>query len=559
MARTANRRMKSEEQLLNKESINSFQTAIYARISRDKKEKPSDSIENQIALCESFIQKSEDFSLAGIYKDIAKTGTDFERPDFENLMDEVRMGKVNCIVVKDLSRFGRNYTELGNFIEKIFPFLGVRFVAVNDNLDTFHMDDPNKSLEVILKNIVNETYATDISKKVSSSHQMRIKQGGFICGAAPYGYVAQKDEDGIRRLYPDENTAPIVKEIFAAYLKGLSTLGISKLLLEKRVYIATDYRKFGKAVSDSEEAIRIWQPTTILQVLKNRAYTGTLIQGRNQKHLYEGKSRERLSEEHWTVTENAHEAIISMDTFEKVQEKISEKAAPIKRSRKENATAKDDTIFRGMVYCNLCQKRMSVHRQLSGKRTVFYFSCNRFGEYKAEKCGTAITEVTLQNTVKAAFDTILLNNKKSYKAYLDGYADKKREVEQQKEKELTEIGRRISGLSRLQSEYYEKYVLGDWRKEDFEREKEHLHQKKKELEHLKEKQIAIFEEEKRRLEEKHKYLKALFKGKTKKWDKEFVKAIIDKIFIGKDHTVEIQFNFEETPVITEKIGRKVKR
>ncbi len=559
MARTANRRIKSEEQLLNKESINSFQTAIYVRISRDKKEKPSDSIENQIALCESFIQKSEDFSLAGIYKDIAKTGTDFERPDFENLMDEVRMGKVNCIVVKDLSRFGRNYTELGNFIEKIFPFLGVRFVAVNDNLDTFHMDDPNKSLEVILKNIVNETYATDISKKVSSSHQMRIKQGGFICGAAPYGYVARKDEDGIRRLYPDENTAPIVKEIFAAYLKGLSTLGISKLLLEKRVYIATDYRKFGKAVSDSEEAIRIWQPTTILQVLKNRAYTGTLIQGRNQKHLYEGKSRERLSEEHWTVTENAHEAIISMDTFEKVQEKISEKAAPIKRSRKENATAKDDTIFRGMVYCNLCQKRMSVHRQLSGKRTVFYFSCNRFGEYKAEKCGTAITEVTLQNTVKAAFDTILLNNKKSYKAYLDGYADKKREVEQQKEKELTEIGRRISGLSRLQSEYYEKYVLGDWRKEDFEREKEHLHQKKKELEHLKEKQIAIFEEEKRRLEEKHKYLKALFKGKTKKWDKEFVKAIIDKIFIGKDHTVEIQFNFEETPVITEKIGRKVKR
>ena len=559
MARTANRRIKSEEQLLNKESINSFQTAIYARISRDKKEKPSDSIENQIALCESFIQKSEDFSLAGIYKDIAKTGTDFERPDFENLMDEVRMGKVNCIVVKDLSRFGRNYTELGNFIEKIFPFLGVRFVAVNDNLDTFHMDDPNKSLEVILKNIVNETYATDISKKVSSSHQMRIKQGGFICGAAPYGYVARKDEDGIRRLYPDENTAPIVKEIFDAYLKGLSTLGISKLLLEERVYIATDYRKFGKAVSDSEEPIRIWQPTTVLQVLKNRAYTGTLIQGRNQKHLYEGKSRERLSEEHWTVTENAHEAIISMDTFEKVQEKISEKSAPIKRSRKENATAKDDTIFRGMVYCNLCQKRMSVHRQLSGKGTVFYFSCNRFGEYKAEKCGTAITEVTLQNTVKAAFDTILLNNKKSYKAYLDGYADKKREVEQQKEKELTEIGRRISGLSRLQSEYYEKYVLGDWRKEDFEREKEHLHQKKKELEHLKEKQIAIFEEEKRRLEEKHKYLKALFQGKSKKWDKEFVRAIINKIFIGKDHTVEIKFNFEETPVITEKLGRKTKR
>lgn len=558
MARTANRRMKSEE-MLSKESINSFQTAIYARISRDKKEKPSDSIENQIALCESFIQKSEDFSLAGIYKDIAKTGTDFERPDFENLMDEVRMGKVNCIVVKDLSRFGRNYTELGNFIEKIFPFLGVRFVAVNDNLDTFHMEDPNKSLEVILKNIVNETYAKDISKKISTSHQIRIKQGGFICGAAPYGYTARKDEDGVRRLYVDENTASVVKEIFDAYLKGFSTLDISKLLLEKKVYIATDYRKFGKAKADENELIRAWMPTTILQVLKNRVYTGTLIQGRNQKHLFEGKKRERLDEEHWTITEDAHEAIISLDTFEKVQEKISSKSNSIKNSRKENKNAKDDTVFRGKLYCGICKRKMSVHRQKSGNKTVFYFSCNRFREFTTEKCGISITEATLEKTVKAVFDAILLNNSKSYKAYLDGYADKKREAEQQKEKELTEIGRRISGLSRLQSEYYEKYVLGDWRKEDFEREKEHLHQKKKELEHLKEKQIAIFEEEKRRLEEKHEYLKALFKGKTKKWDKEFVKAIIDKIFIGKDHTVEIKFNFEETPVITEKIGRKVKR
>ena len=559
MARTANRRIKSEEQLLNKESINSFQTAIYARISRDKKEKPSDSIENQIALCESFIQKSEDFSLAGIYKDIAKTGTDFERLDFENLMEEVRMGKVNCIVVKDLSRFGRNYTELGNFIEKIFPFLGVRFIAVNDNLDTFHMEDPNKSLEVILKNIVNETYAKDISKKISTSHQIRIKQGGFICGAAPYGYTARKDEDGVRRLYVDENTASVVKEIFDAYLKGFSTLDISKLLLEKKVYIATDYRKFGKAKADENELIRAWMPTTILQVLKNRVYTGTLIQGRNQKHLFEGKKRERLDEEHWTITEDAHEAIISLDTFEKVQEKISSKSNSIKNSRKENKNAKDDTVFRGKLYCGICKRKMSVHRQKSGNKTVFYFSCNRFREFTTEKCGTSITEATLEKTVKAAFDAILLNNSKSYKAYLNAYDNLKIEMDKKKEKELTEIDRRISGLSRLQSEYYEKYVLGDWRKEDFEREKEHLHQKKKELEHLKEKQIAIFEEEKRRLEEKHKYLKALFKGKTKKWDKEFVKVIIDKIFIGKDHTVEIKFNFEETLVITEKIGRKVKR
>lgn len=559
MARTANRRVKAEESLLSKENGNSFQTAIYTRISRDKKEKPSDSIENQIALCESYIKRNDGHNLVGIYKDIAKTGTEFERPDFEKLMGEVRTGKVSCIIVKDLSRFGRNYTELGNFIEKIFPFLGVRFIAVNDNLDTFHMEDPNKSLEVILKNIVNETYAKDISKKISTSHQIRIKQGGFICGVAPYGYTARKDEDGVRRLYVDENTASIVKEIFDAYLKGFSTLDISKLLLEKKVYIATDYRKFGKVKADENELIRAWIPTTILQVLKNRVYTGTLIQGRNQKHLFEGKKRERLDEEHWTITEDAHEAIISLDTFEKVQEKISSKSNSIKNSRKENKNAKDDTVFRGKLYCGICKRKMSVHRQKSGNKTVFYFSCNRFKEFTTEKCATSITEATLEKTVKAAFDAILLNNSKSYKAYLNAYDNLKIELDKKKEKEITEIERKILGFSRLQSEYYEKYVLGKWRKEDFEREKGLLGKKKAELESLKERQVAIFEKEVFELEERHKYLTALFKGKTKKWDKDFVDSIIDKIFIGKDNTIEIKFNFEETPVITEKLGRKTRR
>ena len=559
MARTSNRRIKAEKSITDKVEKNSFQTAIYTRISRNKKEKPSDSIENQIALCERYIKKNDGHNLVGIYKDIAKTGTEFERPDFEKLMGEVRTGKVNCIIVKDLSRFGRNYTELGNFIEKIFPFLGVRFIAVNDNLDTFHMEDPNKSLEIILKNIVNETYAKDISKKISTSHQIRIKQGGFICGTAPYGYIARKDEDGIRRLYVDENTAPVVKEIFKSYLNGLSTLDISKLLLEKKVYVATDYRKFGKAKADENELIRAWIPTTILQVLKNRVYTGTLIQGRNQKHLYEGKKRERLDEKYWIITENAHEAIILPDIFEKVKEKISSKSNSIKNSRKENKNAKDDTVFRGKLYCGICKRKMSVHRQKSGKKTVFYFSCNRFREFTTEKCGISVTEATLEKTVKAAFDTILSNNSKSYKVYLNAYDNLKIETDKKKEKEITEIERKILGFSRLQSEYYEKYVLGKCSKEDFEREKGLLSEKKAELESLKERQVAIFEKEAFELEKRHKYLTALFKGKTKKWDKDFVDSIIDKIFIGEDNTIEIKFNFEETPVFAEKVSRRKKR
>ncbi|HEL0567408.1 TPA: recombinase family protein [Streptococcus equi subsp. zooepidemicus] len=559
MARTANRRIKSEKILIEKVEMASFQTAIYARISRDKKEKPSDSIENQIAICESYIKKNDGHNLVGIFKDIAVTGTRFDRPDFENLMEKVRTRKVNCIIVKDLSRFGRNYTELGNFLEKIFPFLGVRFISVNDNLDTFNMKDPNKSLEVILANIVHETYAQDISKKVSSSHQIRIKQGGFICGAAPYGYTARKDTDGIRKLYVDENTAPIVKDIFKVYLNGFSTLDISKYLLEKRVYIATDYRKLGKAISDNDEPIKIWKPTTILQVLKNRVYVGTLIQGRNQTHLYEGKKRERLSEEHWTITENAHEAIISQEIFDKVQDKISVNSNFTKKDKERYINCKSDSIFKGKIYCGICKRKMSSHRQMSGKRMVFYFSCNRFSDYSTETCGISITEITLEKTIKSVFDSIICNNKSKYKAYLKDYEHVKYEFDKKKEKNIIEIERRISGISRLQSEYYEKYVLGKWSKEIFEKEKESLNEKKTLLENLKEKQMAFFDKEAFEMEEKHKYLKAFFKSKPKKWDKDFVDCIIDKIFIGKDNTVEIKFNFEDDPILTEKLGRKIRR
>lgn len=202
---------------------------------------------------------------------------------------------------------------------------------------------------------------------------------------------------------------------------------------------------------------------------------------------------------------------------------------------------------------------MSVHRQQSGKKSVFYFSCNRFKEFTTEKCGVAITETTLEKTVKAAFDAILLNNGKSYKEYLKGYEKVIGELDRKSDRELTEINRKYTKLSRLQSEYYEKYVLGEWTKETFEKEKDNLNQRKKELEIFKEKQISTYDEEKFKLQEQHKYLEALIKGKKKKWDKDFVTAIIDKIFIGKDNSIEIKFNFEEKSVVREKLGGKVKR
>lgn len=558
MARTANRRINAEKKALESTEGRMFQTAIYARISRDKKEKPSDSIENQITLCENYIRNQQGLNIVGIYKDISATGTNFEREEFEQMMTEVRRGKVNCIVVKDLSRFGRNYTELGNYLEKIFPFLNIRFIAVSEKLDTFHMEDPNKSLEVVLKNIVNETYAKDISKKVSSAHQARIKQGNFICGYAPYGYKVSKDEKGIRRLFIDEKSAPIVKGMFESYLKGLSTLDIAKELSNKRIRIATEYRKQGSIIASDEERIKVWQPATVLQILKNRTYTGILIQGKRQKRLYEGKELHLADEQEWTITENAHQAIVSEETFEQVQNLLQENVALPKQDVRKQVKKKEDCIFKGKVYCSLCKRKLSLHQRMNGNICNDFFTCNRFGSYQTDKCGVSITGKTLEKTVQEAFLMLISQNKKNYKAHLEGYKKAKKELETAKDRKLTTIERELSAISRLQSDSYEKYVLGHGSKENFEKEKEELFNQKTDLEKQKERTLSHHEEQMQKLNENHRYLSVVLKGKDKKWDKEFVDALIDRIYVGKDHTIEIQFRFEETMIETERVGRKQK-
>lgn len=321
------------------------------------------------------------------------------------------------------------------------------------------------------------------------------------------------------------------------------------MLLEKRVNIATDYRKYGKAIADSNIKVRSWQSSTIYQVLKNQVYIGTLIQGKNQKHLFESKKRERLSKEYWTITEDAHEAIIAKEVFNEVQRLILSK---VKTTRKINEK-KENSTFKGKVYCSICGRKMSSHRYLSGKTKTFYFICNRFGMYSVEKCMTSITESVLERIVKACFKNIFLQNKKSYKAYLSSYESLQKELEKEKKKKLVELERKFALVSRIQSEYYEKYVLGSLSREDFEKEKIKILQNKKELLKEVEQVNLLFSQKSKKLSDKHKYLEAIFDSKSKSWDKEFIDTIIDKILIGADNEIEIKFNFEEKPIITSKL------
>ena len=211
-----------------------YRAAAYARLSVEDSGRPgADTIEGQKALLTSFIESKPDMKLAALFCDNGRTGTDFDRPQFEKLMEEVRKGHIDCIVVKDLSRFGRNYKETGNYLERIFPFLGVRFIAVNDGFDTLTAQRGADGYLVPLKNLINEVYSKDISRKSGSALAAKQKNGDFIGAWAPYGY--RKCPDDPHKLEPDETTAPVVRQIFQWRAEGMSVTRITKRLNDEGV------------------------------------------------------------------------------------------------------------------------------------------------------------------------------------------------------------------------------------------------------------------------------------------------------------------------------------
>ena len=325
MARTKNRHRSQSE--IGTEVANGTEkiyiAGIYTRLSQERKEDyrdKSNSLEMQEELCIKEATE-KDIKVFRVYKDYEYSGTNFKRPGFLEMMEDVRIGRINCIIVKDLSRFGREYLEISNYIEKVFPFLGVRFISVNDNLDTKDGIKSDKSYEIAIKNIFNDLYAKDISKKVKASKEVKMKQGSFIGAMAPYGYKVNKI-DGKRVLVIDEKVADVVRLMFHLASQGKSNIQIARELTETYTTPA-EYKRTGKVFKDKED-IKQWDTSYISKILSDEVYIGNLIQrihsNRNDLNL---KSKFRDKEE-WIITENTHKGLIDKITFENIRE-IKEK------------------------------------------------------------------------------------------------------------------------------------------------------------------------------------------------------------------------------------------
>lgn len=381
-----------------------YNACIYARLSRDDGDKlESDSITNQKALIRDFLSKHPEIYVVSEKTDDGYSGVNFDRPAFQEMMDEIRSGKVNCVVVKDLSRFGRNYIEAGNYIERVFPFMGVRFIAINDSYDS---RDKNQSDSLIIpfKNLINDAYCKDISVKIRSQLEIKRKKGQFIGAFAVYGYL--KDEEDHNRLVIDTYASEVVRAIFKWKLEGMSQGRIADKLNMQGVLCPMEYKiSLGMKVQTNFRVHKkaMWSPVSVTRILTNEIYTGVLVQGKSGTPNYKVKKVMPKDEEEWIRVEDSHPAIVTKRNFDTVQ-KIMQRDIRI-------APAEETVYpFSGYLKCADCGQNMVRKHYTAGDKEYTYFICSTRKTKKG--CSThsideEILTASVLNAIKNHIDMVL--------------------------------------------------------------------------------------------------------------------------------------------------------
>ena len=370
--------------------------ASYSRLSQDDGDKEeSNSIVNQKALIRDFMSEYPELQLVEEYADDGFSGVNFERPDFKRMMQDVKSQRINCIIVKDLSRFGRNYIETGKYLEQVFPFLGVRFIAINDGIDTSRAQSDAEQFVLPFKNLFNDSYCKDISTKVRSQLAIKRKNGDFVGSFASYGYV--KDPGNHNQLIIDPEAAEVVRSIFTWKIQGLSAERISDKLNNLGVLCPMEYKRLhGMKVSinfrTNDKAK--WSPVSVLRILKNELYVGVTTQGKTTTPSYKIKRLVEKPESEWDRVEGTHEAIISQDVFDAVQMLLM-------RDTRISPDEDQVYLFSGFLCCADCKLNMARRTRRYKEKVYSYYSCAGFRK-KSGCTSHNISEKLLYDAVLAA-------------------------------------------------------------------------------------------------------------------------------------------------------------
>ena len=354
-----------------------YKAAAYIRLSKkadDYMYEESESIESQRGIIESFVNGRDDMSLIEEFVDDGYSGTNFKRPGFQAMLDKIRRNEIDCVICKDLSRFGRNYIDCGVYLEKIFPFMGLRFISISEQIDSKDMTY-GESVMIPFLNILNEEYSRDISRKIRSSLSAKRRAGDFVGAFAAYGY--RKDPENHNKLIVDPETAETVKYIFRKRIEGLSNQAIAAELNQHGVLSPGEYAK-AKGIKThchwQKRDKMIWDASTVKRVLENEIYVGTLVQGKTFKPTFRAEKSIPKPEEDWDRVENNHEAIVSVRDFNLVKKLLlmDTRVSPIHKAIYPLA---------GLIVCADCGYPMIRVKIPYGDRSGSYYRCGNYRKY----------------------------------------------------------------------------------------------------------------------------------------------------------------------------------
>lgn len=511
-----------------------WKVAIYARLSReDEKDEnykgQSESIENQIKYLKSIVT-TKGWILADIYKDDGYTGTNFDRPDFKRMLDDIDNKKINLVITKDLSRLGRDYIETGRYIEKIFPSKNIRYIAVNDNIDTFDKRNSNNDMTPF-KAVINDMYAKDTSNKVRSTILTKAIAGECIKAFLPYGY--KKDKIDKNKILVDENVAENVKLIFNLYKTGKSKTEIAKKLNELEISTPLKYKKeTTNYYNPNSNATYKWNSTVINKILRNPIYTGDLVQLQYNKVNYKIKKITKVPKEEQIIISNNHEAIIDKNTFNIVQEMLD------KQTNEWNYSNRKNHLLTGIVFCK-CGNRITYSKN-HGK--AFRCVCSSYKKYGNKFCSNIhLKEAELLEMVESSL-------KKNVNTYLNlkdlQYPLIK--TKDNKAQELSKLSKMKEEINKTITNLYEDKISSTISLETFkilikkyEKQKEELDMKISAISKSNE-NIQDFKLNHKQLED---VMKQLLKLDTiNEENKSLVFKLIDKIIID-DNKITIKYKF----------------
>lgn len=448
--------------------------ALYCRLSRDDElQGDSNSIKNQKAILSKYAQE-HGFTNPHFYVDDGYSGTNFNRPDFQRLMDDVNEGNVRTIIVKDMSRLGRDYLKVGFYTEITFPEANVRFIAINDQVDSESSVDNDFTP---FRNIINEWYAKDTSKKIRAVFKAKGLSGKHLCTIPPYGY--RKDDHDKQQWLVDEEAAKVVKEIFSLCMQGFGPTQIARILTEHGRETPTIYkRRVGLPITSQEtEFPEIWATQSINKILANPTYLGHTVNFRTKKKSYKSKKKIDLPKEEWAIFENTHEAIIDQDTFDTVQR--------IRQAKRRPTSMGEMSIFSGLVYCADCGQKMYLCRCTTMKQKE-YFNCSSYRKKKKATCTShQITVEAVEHFVLTNLQRVLAFAKNHEQKFLEIVRNENekelRKKLQSQTRELEEADKRIQALDRIIQNLYEDKVCGNLTDERFIKMSQSYEQEQREL------------------------------------------------------------------------------